>query len=196
MTEYTSNDVRLAQTAIDALGRTTPLEQDVHDGLTVINGWIADGWTIATIVTVTEKSSAAVGRLKTIARVGRMVASTDGTGILEVNRLLNAATSPVKTIVAPWEKDGRTFASWSAVETALKALASEAVEDDTEDGEEGEAEASEKSQGERFSDLVAAIQKHGRDYGIDAIDVALDLVNALEAAADTDAAADEAELAS
>jgi hypothetical protein len=192
---YTTDDVALAQVAIDNLGSKTPVEQETHDGLVILNDWIGAGMTIETIASITDRSPSTVGRLRTIARVGRLVQTDDGTGILNVNSLLNAAKSPVKRLVAPWEKDGRTFATWNAVALAISAADAPVVEEPEEGEGEGE-QTSEKSQGERFNDIVAAIQKHARDYDLDPINVALDLVIALEGAADTDAAADEAELAS
>jgi hypothetical protein len=190
----TKADLTSAQYAIDTLTKGAAIEDDVARGIGVLRGLVTEGATIADLVAITGKSKSNIGRIRGIITLSAMLESDlPGDGIMRANKAVNAANKVTglnftKAHLNVWAKDGRRFGSWNAIADAVEAIVKGATE------EQGE-EPGEKTQEERFALLVAAVAKHGRKYGIDPVDVALDIVSALESAADADAAADAADLA-
>lgn len=186
----TAEQVRLGSLAAASLGKGKSTDADLRAGFAAIGEAITQG---ADAVILREtfglaKNNATLA--KAVLTLVGIVDSEDADGmsrvVTQVNYLAAKGMAPVKT-ANEVAKDKR-YRTLNALADALAGITGEQAE--------GKQQPSEKSEAERFALLVAAVGRHARKYNRTAEDVAMDILAAIEAGEDTDAAADEAAMAS
>jgi len=198
----TADERKSAQYAIDMLTKGVTTEDDIATGVGVLRAKIAEGATIAILSSLTGRSDSAIGRVRTVVTLSTLLDSDlPGAGILRANSAVNAANKVkglnlTKKHVNVWVKDGTRFGSWNAIADAIEALLVPTVGTEDDKGEDDKKK--DKTEQERFDLLIAAINKHARDFSLEAHDVATAIFDHFDksAAEVADEAADAAELAS
>jgi len=199
----TADERKAAQYAIDMLTKAASTEDDIAVGIGVLRDKIAEGATIAILSSLTGRSDSAIGRVRTVVTLSTLLDSDlPGAGILRANSAVNAANklkglNLTKKHVNVWVKDGRRFGSWNAIADAIEAL----VKGATTEADEKKKQ-SDKTETERFADLIAAVSAHARRFDLSEHDVATRIFDHFDKSAAevadeaADEAADAAELAS
>jgi hypothetical protein len=198
----TADAVAMATAARIAGGDS--LTTDVARAARVMARGIDSGMTGPQVGAIFGLSAKVSERIAYLARLGRMVDTADDDTAAQADACLTmlsnsgaagrSIASPVR-VLKRWQREGTAFVSWAAAYAALEQVYAEQnpATEETEEATSEEA-TSEKTEAERFADLVAAVGRHARKFDRSAMEVALDIVIALEQAEAeaADAAADAA----